>query len=94
MSKKADTDEKTVIREKHIDGLKSLVIMLAQFFSRSKSEGRKRSKKSDEALIQIAENHLSKRPSFNMDKLTGVFNDHEIGKIKEAGTIITKVEKS
>ena len=94
MSKEIDTDEKTVVREKHIDGLKSLVIILAQFFSRSKSEGRKRSKKSDEALIQIAENHLSKRPSFSMEKLNGVFNDHETGKIKEAGTIITKVENS
>ena len=88
-----DTGKKAAAREKHIDGLKSLVIILAQFFSRSKSEGRKRSKKSDEALIQIAESHLSKRPSFDIAKLNGVFNDHEVGKIKEARTIIAKVEK-
>lgn len=86
-------DKKTELRERHIDGLKSMVIMLAQFFARSKSESRRRSQKAEDSLMTIAENHMSKRPSFNMEKLSGIFNDHESGKIKEARTILNTVSK-
>jgi len=94
LNENTDTDAKTKLREKHIDGLKSMVVMLAQFFARSKNEGRKRSKKSEETLASIAEEHIAKRPSFNMNKLDGVFNVHESGKISEARAIINIVAKT
>ena len=94
LKESTDVDAKTKLREKHIDGLKSMVVILAQFFARSKSEGRKRSNKSEESLISIAEDHIAKRPSFNMDKLNGVFNIHESGKISEARALISKVAQS
>jgi len=87
-------DEKTKIREKHIAGLKSLVIILGQFFTRSKSEGRRKARRSEETLRAIANDHISKRPSFDMEQLNSVFNMHESGKIKEAQNVISEVGRS
>jgi len=87
-------DEKTKIREKHITGLKSLVIILGQFFTRSKSEGYWKAHKSEEMLRSIANDHISKRPNFDIEQLNNVFNTHESGKIKEAQNVILEVGRS
>lgn len=80
-------EEKTKIREKHISGLKSMVIMLASYFSKS----REHKLPSHNMLKDIASDHLSKRPKFDMNNLTGIFNAHEEGKIKDAEEVIKAV---
>jgi hypothetical protein len=94
-SKKVSIDEeKTKLREKHIAGLKSLVVILSQFFTKTKSEGCRKARKSEESLRAIANDHISKRRGFDMEKLSSVFNDHESGKIREARDVISDVERS
>lgn len=84
-----DDEVKTKVREKHISNLKSMVVILASFFSRSK----KSAPVSDQLLESIATDHLSKRPSFDINNVKGIFNAHEEGKIQEAEAIISSVAK-
>lgn len=92
--KKRDKDlkpeeAKTKLREKHISGLKSLVVILASYFSKSKE-----TKNAPIVLAEVAMDHLSKRPSFDMKNISGVFNAHEEDKIKDVEEIISVVAES
>ena len=96
------SQEKSEVREKYIAGLKSMVIILGQFFSRLKSYNKNNTAAStvtepnavDIALKHIASDHISKRPHFDMDKLDNVFNEYEAAEIKDAREIIRTVYQS
>ena len=94
ISESDTSDVKKELREKHIVGLKSMAIILAQFFSRTKSEGRKQAKKSDKALTALALNHIEKNSGLDMDKLSSVFNSYEADKIKEVHNVLTTAMKA
>lgn len=86
--KELNPDEnKTRARERHIAHLKSLVIILASFFARSKNKNYK----SIKALQEVASDHISKRSKFDIDGVINIFNAHEKGKIKEAEEAIKSV---
>jgi len=88
-------EEKTRQREKYIDGLKSLVIILAQTFKRVKESVKTTEVKSPSIVLQeAAVSHLSNRKQLDMKKLETVFNDYEIDKIKDVGVIISTIANS
>ena len=77
--------DKVITREKHISMLKSMVIILAQIFSKNKTV------LCEKDLRDITKEHAADRPSFDMNRLDGVFNDYEIKKVEEVATIIAEV---
>lgn len=85
------SEEKTKKREKYIDNLKSLVIILGAYFARVKAVVPYCAHRGDEELHNIAVEHISKRPSFDIESINGIFNEHETGKIKIAREIISTV---
>ena len=76
-------------REKHIAGLKSLVILLAKFYDKTRGHHGSASFKqfARDRLIQISSNNDRK---IDIDKVSNLFNAHDKESLKEISNIISE----
>lgn len=80
-------DDKTREREHHIAGLKSLVILLAKFYEKSKGQDTRFHELVNKRLAQIV---LDSNKKIDITKLIKIFNQHEKQSLEEVSGIISQ----
>jgi len=88
--KPKDKDDK---REKHIVGLKSIILLLTRFFSIGCDEALAATSSDEFVVRQLREAVLESNRKVSIDEITKVFNTHERKQLAEVGKIISEAEQ-
>ena len=86
-----NSEEKAQRREKHIAGLKSLVMLLASFYERNNTieANTHLAGSTKKRLAQVA---LDNNRRINMEKLMKIFNSHEKGVLKGVSDVLSQAD--
>jgi len=79
-------------RERHIAGLKSLVMILAAFYDKSKGDKPEASGVSTIIKRRLAESAISLNRKVDVEAMSKIFNSHEKGVLEEISNIVSKAE--
>jgi len=83
-------DEKKNKRESHIAGLKSMVILLAGFYERSKSKASGGDSFNDIIKQRLAQVVLDNNRRIDVESITKIFNKHEVKMLEEINDVVSQ----
>ena len=85
-------DDKTRKREQHIASLKSLVVLLAKFYDKSKVGSGNKANNVFDIMVKkrLAQVVLDSNKKIDMSELTKIFNHHEKQSLKEMSDVISQ----